>query len=45
MEMLSNPDLSIQQIAEELNFHSEYYFRKTFKKITGVLPSQFRKML
>lgn len=45
MGLLANPDLSIQQIAEQLNFHSEYYFRKTFQKITGVLPSQFRKML
>ena len=45
MAMLANPDLSIQQIAESLNFHSEYYFRKTFQKITGVLPSHFRKML
>ncbi len=44
MAMLSNSDLSIQQIAEQLNFHSEYYFRKTFRKITGVLPSHFRKM-
>lgn len=45
MNLLSNPDLSIQQISESLNFHSEYYFRKTFQKITGVLPSHFRKML
>ena len=45
MTLLANPELSIQQIAEQLNFHSEYYFRKTFRKITGVLPSHFRKML
>ncbi len=45
MEMLRDTDLSIQIIAEQLNFHSEYYFRKTFIKYTGVLPSKFRKML
>ena len=44
MALLAKPELSIQQIAEQLNFHSEYYFRKTFQKITGVLPSHFRKM-
>jgi AraC-like DNA-binding protein len=42
---LANPDLSIQQIADQLNFHSEYYFRKTFQKVTGELPSKLRKML
>jgi AraC-like DNA-binding protein len=45
MELLANPDLSIQQIADQLNFHSEYYFRKTFQKVTGELPSKLRKML
>ena len=45
IELLANPNLSIQEIAEQLNFHSEYYFRKTFRKITGDLPSKLRKML
>ena len=45
IELLANPNLSIQQIAEQLNFHSEYYFRKTFQKVTGELPSKLRKML
>lgn len=45
IELLTNPGLSIQQIAERLNFHSEYYFRKTFQKVTGELPSKLRKML
>lgn len=45
IELLPNSDLSIQQIAEQLNFHSEYYFRKTFQKVTGELPSKLRKML
>ncbi|MBQ3639197.1 MAG: helix-turn-helix domain-containing protein [Clostridia bacterium] len=45
IDLLSNPDLSIQQIAERLNFRSDYYFRKTFQKITGHLPSKLRKML
>ena len=45
IEYLANPDLSIQQVAEQLNFHSEYYFRKTFQKVTGELPSKLRKLL
>lgn len=45
IELLSNPTLSIQQIAEQLNFHSDYHFRKTFQKVTGELPSQLRRML
>ena len=45
IEMLKNTDLSISEIGYSLNFHSDYYFRETFKKITGVLPSHFRKML
>ncbi len=45
VELLSNPEMSIQRIAEQLNFHSEYYFRKTFQKVTGELPSKLRKKL
>ena len=45
VELLANSELSIQQISEQLNFNSEYYFRKTFQKITGELPSKLRKML
>lgn len=45
IELLANSDLSIQQIANKLNFHSGYYFRKTFQKVTGELPSKLRKML
>ena len=45
IELLADPNLSTQEIAERLNFHSEYYFRKTFKRITGDLPSKLRKML
>ena len=45
IELLPNLDLSIQQISEQLNFHSEYHFRKTFQKVTGELPSKLRKML
>ena len=45
IDLLSDPTLSIQEIAESLNFHSEYYFRKTFQKVTGELPSKLRRML
>lgn len=45
VELLANPEMSVQQVAEQLNFHSEYYFRKTFQKVTGELPSKLRRKL
>ena len=43
VEMLKKSDKPISQIAASLNFHSDFYFRKVFRQVTGVLPSQFRK--
>lgn len=43
MELLITTDKTIEEIAAELGFHSGYYFRKTFKSVTGVLPSKYRK--
>ncbi len=45
VEQLKKTDASISQIAASLNFHSDYYFRKVFRQITGVLPSRFRKLM
>ena len=41
---LENTELSITQIAHELNFSDSAYFSRAFKKWTGRLPSHFRKM-
>ncbi len=40
--MLTASTLNIQQIAQELNFPSQSFFGKYFKKATGVSPKDFR---
>ncbi|MDE6295550.1 MAG: helix-turn-helix domain-containing protein [Muribaculaceae bacterium] len=40
--MLSSTNMNVQQIAEELNFPSQSFFGKYFKKATGVSPKDFR---
>ncbi|PQJ72998.1 helix-turn-helix domain-containing protein [Polaribacter butkevichii] len=42
--LLSNPLLSISQIANELKFSDQSFFGKYFKKNTGLSPSKFRKI-
>ena len=41
--LLRNPQLSIQQIADKLNFCDTSSFGKFFRKHTGKSPSEFRK--
>jgi AraC-like DNA-binding protein len=41
--MLVATDLSIKEIAYELDFNSIHYFSRIFKKKTGVPPSEIRK--
>lgn len=40
--MLRSSNLNIQQIAEELNFPSQSFFGKYFKKATGLSPKEYR---
>lgn len=40
--MLRSSNMSIQQIADELNFPSQSFFGKYFKKCEGVSPKEFR---
>lgn len=40
--MLSSSNLNIQQISEELNFPTQSFFGKYFKKATGMTPKEFR---
>ncbi len=42
-DMLLNTNLSIKQIAGNLNFADEYYFSNLFKKKVGVSPTRYRK--
>lgn len=40
--LLKSSNLNIQQIADELNFTSQSFFGKYFKKFTGMSPKEFR---
>lgn len=42
--LLKSTNLNIQQIADELNFHSQSFFGKYFKKKVGMSPKDFRNM-
>lgn len=43
--MLRNPELSIQQIAEQMSFSDQSSFGKFFKKHTGMSPLKYRQNL
>lgn len=43
--LLVNAQMSIAEIASELNFEDNSYFSKFFKKYTGATPEIFRKQL
>jgi AraC family transcriptional regulator, transcriptional activator of pobA len=40
--LMVNLDISISQIAYQLNFRDNSYFSKFFKKYTGITPEEFR---
>ncbi|MCW3785046.1 helix-turn-helix domain-containing protein [Plebeiibacterium sediminum] len=40
--LLIHTNLSVTQIADELNFNDQSYFTKFFKKVTGTTPGKFR---
>lgn len=42
--LLKSTNLTIQQISDELNFASQSFFGKYFKKHTGLSPSEFRNL-
>ena len=42
--LLTSTDLSIEEIAEKLRFHSVTYFRKAFFKETSSTPTKYRKI-
>ena len=43
--LLTNPQLSIAEIAFKLNFSDNSYFTKFFKKAEGITPEEFRKKI
>lgn len=40
--LLDRPDLSIQQIADEMHFSNPFHFSRFFKKYTTITPSAYR---
>ena len=40
--LLKSTSMTIQQIAEELNFSSQSFFGKYFKNLVGISPKEFR---
>ena len=43
-ELLKNTDKPINAIALETGYVNEKYFRKLFKKMVGIKPSEYRKL-
>ena len=43
MQLLSNSDLTISQIANDTGFSTHAYFSKVFREKLGMSPSEFRK--
>lgn len=44
-QLLSNTNLSVKEIAHELNFQNQSFLGKYFKNVTGMSPSAYRKSL
>lgn len=42
-ELLASGDLSINEIASSLGFNDYFYFLKTFKRVSGCTPKQYRQ--
>ncbi|MDR1344679.1 MAG: helix-turn-helix domain-containing protein [Tannerellaceae bacterium] len=40
--LLKSSDLTIQQISDELNFPTQSFFGKYFKRVTGLSPKEYR---
>ena len=44
-QLLKKPDLSITYISQQVGFHDQSHFSKTFCKIVGVTPKKYRDRL
>jgi len=42
-EMLLTPGVTVRSVAEQLNFSSEYYFSRFFRKHAGLAPKAFQR--
>lgn len=41
--LLTHSGMTIQQISESIGYYSTRHFTKTFKKLTGLLPNEYRE--
>ena len=41
--LLRREDMALKQVAAEVGFNDVYYFSRTFKKIAGISPSNYRR--
>ena len=44
-KLLNDPDRSLKEITFEIGYHEPNYFSKVFKKMCGVSPKEYRKMI
>lgn len=45
IQLMRNPEFSINQIAEKVGYSNQHYFSAAFKNCQGVSPSEFRRNL
>jgi len=43
--LLKSTNMTIQQISDELNFPSQSFFGKYFKRVTGMSPSEYKRKM
>jgi two-component system response regulator YesN len=42
-ELLISTDMNIKETAEQIGYSSAHVFRRAFKRVTGVLPLEYRQ--
>lgn len=42
--MAKDPDILVKEVADQVGFKNQYHFSKTFKKQTGVWPTDYRRV-
>lgn len=42
--LLKSTNMTIQQVSDELNFQSQSFFGKYFKRVVGMSPSEYKKL-
>lgn len=44
-KLLSETDKTLREISESLGFENEYYFNTFFKRLNGIAPGEFRRLI